>query len=92
MASVKVKSGQTLLDVALRYAGSAEAVYRLAKANGLTITEKLQVGRVIQLGESVDERNVVALDRRAADPAANLDAKPPQGIGYWTIGENFKVS
>lgn len=54
-----VRDGQSLVDVALRICGAAEGVWVLAERNGLSVTDRLEVGAVIEYeGEDVVERRV----------------------------------
>ena len=43
-----VKDQQSLLDVAVQYLGSAEAVFALAERNGISITDRLRDGQALQ--------------------------------------------
>lgn len=45
---VEAKQHQTLFDLTLRLYGSAEGVFALAKDNGLSITDCLSPGQVVQ--------------------------------------------
>ncbi len=43
-----VQAGQTLLDIAIQEYGTIEAVFMLAKANDMSITDTLQAGRKLK--------------------------------------------
>lgn len=48
-----VQAGQTLLDIAVQEYGTIEAVFMLAKANKLSVTDTLQAGQEIEIPEKV---------------------------------------
>lgn len=56
MSSVSVAPGQSLYDIAVQHAGSAEAVFGIAAANGLAVTDALTPGQVLQVPEVADKR------------------------------------
>lgn len=45
------KERQTLLDIALQTCGHIETVLALAEANGMSITDRLEDGRVLTVPE-----------------------------------------
>lgn len=45
MQHIKVASGQSMIDIALQYYGSADLVFELALENGLSMTELLSPGQ-----------------------------------------------
>lgn len=47
MAKIIVSAGQSLLDVALWLMGGTDALFDLADANGLAITDALRPGQVL---------------------------------------------
>ena len=63
---VKVKDRQSLLDMAVQTAGSMEAAFGLAAANGVSLTDTLTDGQV--------------LDRVAAENADTVRRYSVQGI------------
>lgn len=56
MSSVSVAPGQSLYDIAVQYAGSAEAVFGIAEANGLAVTDALTPGQALQVPAVIDKR------------------------------------
>lgn len=97
MGTVKVKDRQTLLDVALQTSGSVEAVMDLALANGLSITDELSDGQVLEVAEVKDvavvsryEINSIFPATEASDDERNEMAY--EGIGFMGIGIDFIVS
>ena len=95
MASIQVKDGQTLFDIAIQALGSVDRVFDLAQLNGLGITDNLVSGQVLLLPDVVFEQ-LTTVDYftkpwypASADVAADNILG---GIGYMQIGTNFKVS
>lgn len=58
MSKATVQAGQTLLDIAIQYCGSSEALVSLAQLNGLSVTEILVAGSELTLPEVIDKRVV----------------------------------
>lgn len=90
--TVIVKDRQTLLDIAIQESGSIEAVFELAMNNGLSITELLSAGTVLNkvpvvVPEVVNYYAINELLPASADETGILG-----GIGYWRIGYDFIVS
>lgn len=48
MEKITVLQGQTLIDLAIRYYGSAEGAFALAVKNGLAVTDDLRPGQIIE--------------------------------------------
>lgn len=98
---VRVKDGQTLLDIAVMTTGRVEAAMEIAAANGLSVTAELSEGQELEVAEeprTEGERRVVR--RYAAEgvePATEASAEergecPYGGIGRMGIEKDFKVS
>jgi hypothetical protein len=47
MVEIKVSEGQSLIDISLWMLGGADALYALADANGLAITDTVAAGQVL---------------------------------------------
>ena len=97
MNSVVVKQGQSLLDLAVRYIGVPEAYINIANLNGLDITAVLEPGKILLIPEVVNNK-VISVFSSQNEPATdylNFETEGPEqleGIGYWIINKNFKVS
>ena len=95
-----VKERQTLLDIALQTGGHIETVFALAEANGMSITDRLEDGRVLTVPEPVesgDTRTVELYKARMVEPATEVSpddmaACPYGGIGFMGIEIDFIVS
>lgn len=66
---MRVLEGQTVIDIAVQESGSAEAAYRIARQNGISLTDDLQ-----QMLEQIEIPEVV--DKQVAAYYANRNIKP----------------
>lgn len=91
---------QSFLDIALQQYGSLEAIMEMALLNGLSISEDIEAGSELQTPaqEKVIVLEVVSfymsknIKPATAITAAQSQAINPQGISYWAINIDFKVS
>lgn len=88
-----VRERQVLLDTAIQECGSIEAVFALALLNGLSITDDLIVGSVLESPgiwnkEVQNYYTINALHPASGDQGLQL----PGGIGNWAIQYEFIVS
>jgi len=88
-----IKRHQTLLDFATQWTGSAQGLIQVALLNGLSPTDDIAPGTALLTGEVIDFKNStyntgaeIATNRFFTETAVN------EGIGYWIINLNFKVS
>ncbi|MBD5240578.1 MAG: hypothetical protein HDS59_00615 [Barnesiella sp.] len=94
------KERQTLLDIALLTGGHIETVFALAEANGMSITDRLEDGRILTVpepGEGGDTRTVELYKAHKVEPATevssdDMSACPYGGIGFMGIEIDFIVS
>lgn len=72
--NVTVKDRQSLLDVAIQVLGSADGVFALAERNGLSITDRLTDGQVLEydMGDIVDTRTAELVEARGICPATEI--------------------
>ena len=90
---VTVFSGQSLLDIAVQTAGSADAVILLALANNISITDGLEAGGTL-LETGVINRPVADYFRvKSIKPTTNVvnETSLLSGIGTMTIAESFII-
>ena len=99
MRSVTVKDRQTWFDIGILSNGAPEAALVLAHAAGQSITDVLNSGDKVDVFETVffDEETVQDLKAKNAMPATGdsdnyLEHNLLEGIGYWYINLDFKVS
>ena len=91
---------QSLLDLALQHTGTIESVFEFAEANALNITDDVQAGAPLYLGEGLGERNEIlnyytAKNLQPATAFSKEDeqvAKRLEGISIWSINLDFIVS
>jgi len=89
---------QSLLDIAVQHTGAVESVFAIAVANGLSLTDDLPAGTEIKLPDSVNKDSDVLnyYSAKRLQPATAVILLPEEerleGIGYWAISVDFKVS
>lgn len=89
---VTSKQGQWLGDVAVREAGSIEAVVEMAIENDVAITGIISAGTTHKQPASADKRVMNYYKINNIHPATSMEAKSSfKGIGYMAIGSTFKV-
>lgn len=94
---IAVNDRQSLFDIALQTCGSIEAVFELAEANGIGVTAPLVAGQVIEYGADTLRNKLVVqhygnnhvIPSTAITPESKI---MPEGIEYWNIELDFKVS
>lgn len=98
MKTVIVKSGQTLLDIALQEKGSIEAIEEIAALNGLSVTEELEAGKTLlvpvntwnKLVENYCKDNDVSSATALTDD--NLHDMWRGGIGFMVVEDDFEIA
>lgn len=90
---------QSLLDLAIQHAGSVENAFAIAVANGLSLTDDLESGEALNLEPTTINQNKDILSyyqSKKLQPATAVTQLPEierlEGIGYWAISVDFKVS
>ena len=91
---------QSLLDLALQHTGTIESVFELAEANNLNITDDVQAGTPLYLGEGLGVRDEILAYYTAKNlqPATAFSKEDEQvferleGISIWAINLDFIVS
>ena len=95
---VKVLPLQSLLDITIQHTGAVENTFAVAVANGLSLTDDLPAGTEIQLPDNVNKDSDVLnyYSAKRLQPATAVILPPEEerleGIGYWAISVDFKVS
>ena len=93
MRTITAKDRQTLFDIALEAWGRAELAYDLAEANGLSLSDEVEAGRVLVVPTvegKTDSGVSSAYELNGITPAtaASLEEKEelnPEGISYWYV-------
>lgn len=90
---------QSLLDLALQHTGKVENAFELAMVNELSITDSVEAGERLELPENIaQERDILAYyQAKNIQPATAVShtgntINKPEGISYWAINQDFKVS
>ena len=91
---------QSLLDLALQHTGTIESVFEFAEVNALNITDDVQAGAPLYLGEGLGVRNEILAYYTAKNlqPATAFSKEDEQvferleGISIWAINLDFIVS
>lgn len=97
---ITVKERQTLLDIALMTAGTVAAAIEIAEANGLSLTDELSDGQVLEVPEPTSEREAQIVRRYRAQgveqateaSADDLGLCAYGGINFMGIEIDFEVS
>lgn len=98
--TVAALHNQSLLDLALQHTGTIESVFELAKDNALNITDDVQAGTPLYLGEGLGVRNEILnyYTAKNLQPATAFSKEDEQvferleGISIWAINLDFIVS
>lgn len=99
MATITVLYNQNLLDIAIRYCGTVEAVLDIAVLNGIGIMDNLVPGQLLNVPDTDYgyQEIVTFFNVNKKQPATALTAENKavvegdSGIGFWIIGDNFIV-
>jgi hypothetical protein len=87
---VTVKDRQSLLDVAIQVLGSAEGVFALAVRNGLSITDRLTDGQVLEydLDDIIDTTTADRIAARKICPATEIPTTDEKEL-LRRVGNNY---
>ena len=90
---ISVLQGQTIFDVAIQEFGSVEASYPLATLNGMSVTDDLVPGMLLQKTSIVNKIITSYYSDKALKPATGgVVVSSIGGIEYWAIETEFLVS
>ncbi len=94
MQTIIVKNGQTFIDLAMQYAGSAEAALAMSVQNNLPLTAELTTGSVQQRPSVLNAVVAKEFEKEKANPQSNISGvlNMNEGIGYWYLENDFIVS
>ncbi|HLO59065.1 MAG TPA: hypothetical protein VK172_14690 [Lentimicrobium sp.] len=100
LKEVKILKGQTLADIAIQETGELAGLFQIAFKNGISLTDDLAAGEVIQVDDldiNISELRKIRLDNVVPATAfgyvVNEEGEEPilDGIGYWSVGMDFIV-
>lgn len=97
--TIKVIAGQTLLDMAMQQLGSMDAVFSLAKLNGLSVTQQLADSQILNFSIMPFNR-IIAKEFKdngwkpaSATTTSGVQTIPVlEGVDYWGIEIDFEVN
>lgn len=95
MQNIISKPGQWLGDIAVREAGSLEAIFDISFSQDISITDDLPVGTVIEAVSPINKRVMNYYSINQIYPATAITKEieeTPGGIGYMIIEKTFIVS
>lgn len=93
--SVRVKPGQTWIDLTLEQTGDEEKVFDVCDLNGAGITEEVTPGVIINAMEPEVEKKRIVNSLATVNTSSMYFATgnpAPEGIEYWAIEIDFVVS
>ena len=89
---------QSFLDLAIQHTGSVENAFVLALQNGKSLTDDLVAGELLSLENTKNNKDILSYyQSKKLQPATGVShtggsSLQLQGIGYWVISNDFKVS
>ena len=84
---------QSVLDIALIAGGTIECAFEIAEQNGLSITDMVLPNTTLVVApDTVNEDVRAYYEKNKIVPATVRANEVFTGIGYWEIGNDFKVS
>ena len=97
---VTILNSQSLLDIALQHTGNAQNAFLIAKENSLSVTSYLVAGYEVTIpyGVAFNREMLDFYNSKKVQPATDENynelthPEEFEGIGYWIINKNFKVS
>lgn len=95
MQYINSTQGQWLGDVAIKQAGSIEALFELAVTNNVSPTESLSTGTELMPSPVQNKRVVNYYDRNGINPASSDTGSAQvvaRGIGNMTVNIDFIVT
>lgn len=93
MENREIKVGQSVFDIALQERGELKAAFEIAEQNGISVTDELMAGKVLQLERDSNHQVVSEYQSEGIFPATALEkGLLPEGIGYMGIEIDFMVS
>lgn len=91
MQYITVSNNQTCIDIAMQYAGTAEAAWDICVKNNLPITAALEAGSQLPKPAIINNQVVIVFSVEKAVPCSNTAIIPEEGIGYWFLEDDFIV-
>lgn len=91
----KAQQGQSFIDMIFQGTGGFEGIVEAAVLNDKSITDDIEIGENILVGEITNNSIKNTLQRR--NPATSvshtgIQLNQPEGIDYWAIQADFIIS
>lgn len=89
---------QTILDISIQYTGNVENCFKIAIANGHSVSDDLTPGMGIEniTTQKIDEDILTYFKAKKIEPATGSSGNDTDvelgGIGFMRIGGNFKIT
>lgn len=96
--NIVVLHNQSFLDLAIQHTGSVENAFILALQNGKSLTDDLVAGEQLSLENPKNNKDILSYyQSKKLQPATGVShmgssSLQLQGIGYWVISNDFKIS
>lgn len=96
--NIIILHNQSFLDLAIQHTGSVENAFILALQNGKSLTDDLVAGEQLYLENTKNNKDILSYyQSKKLQPATGVShtgssSLQLQGIGYWVISNDFKVS
>lgn len=96
--NIVVLHHQSFLDLAIQHTGSVENAFVLALQNGKSLTDDLMAGEQLSLENPKNNTDILSYyQSKKLQPATSVShtgssSLQLQGIGYWVLGYEFKIS
>ena len=96
--NIIILHNQSFLDLAIQHTGSVENAFILALSNGKSLTDDLVAGEQLYLENTKNNKDILSYyQSKKLQPATGVShtggsSLQLQGIGYWVISNDFKVS
>lgn len=70
---IKIKSRQTIYDIALQFCGDREAAFEISKLNNTSVTEYIEAGTELDIPDIYKKRIVEYYQKSNIEPATEID-------------------
>ena len=95
--NIVVLHHQSFLDLAIQHTGSVENAFIIALQNGKSLTDDLVAGELLTLENPKNNKDILSYyQSKKLQPATAVTQLPEierlEGIGYWAISVDFKIS
>jgi hypothetical protein len=95
MPATAIKRHQTIVDFAVQHVGSIDGWLQVALSNVLSLTDDVQAGTQLEIGEIINNKVATFFIQSGNEIASKRNgqtAEIKEGIGFWIVSLNFKVS